>query len=147
MQHLTAITHTRFSLLRFRSPLLTESQLFSLPMGTEMFHFPTLPQTALYIQTAVTKHNFGSIQGSPIRKSTDQNSSTNSPWLIAGYNVLHRLLVPRHPPTTLSSLQTKTQNARKLQRCSHPLYNSQTTSTPPKDQKIQPSSGPPETPN
>ena len=27
-----------------------------------------------------------------------------SPWLIAGYNVLHRLLVPRHPPIALSSL-------------------------------------------
>ena len=29
--------------IRFRSPLLTESQLFSLPVGTEMFHFPTFP--------------------------------------------------------------------------------------------------------
>ena len=28
--------------------------LFSLPVGTEMFHFPTFPPTALYIQTAVT---------------------------------------------------------------------------------------------
>ncbi len=37
------ITCTRFSLLRFRSPLLTESQLFSLPTGTEMFHFPAFP--------------------------------------------------------------------------------------------------------
>lgn len=44
------------------------------------------------------------IQGFPIRKSTDQRSFTNSPWLIAGYNVLHRLLVPRHPPIALSSL-------------------------------------------
>ena len=43
-------------------------------------------------------------QGFPIRKSTDQSSFTSSPWLIAGYNVLHRLLVPRHPPTALSSL-------------------------------------------
>src|ERR1700733_9823997 len=31
------------AILRFRSPLLTESQLFSLPTGTEMFHFPALP--------------------------------------------------------------------------------------------------------
>ena len=43
-------------------------------------------------------------QGFPIRKSTDQSSFTSSPWLIAGYNVLHRLLMPRHPPTALSSL-------------------------------------------
>ena len=28
--------------------------LFSLPVGTEMFHFPTFPPTALYIQAAVT---------------------------------------------------------------------------------------------
>ena len=37
----------------------------------------------------------------------DQSSFTNSPWLIAGYNVLHRLLVPRHPPTALSSLSNQ----------------------------------------
>ena len=29
-----------FGLLRVRSPLLTESQLISIPGGTEMFHFP-----------------------------------------------------------------------------------------------------------
>ena len=53
MQHLPAITHIRFGLFRFRSPLLTESRLFSLPVGTEMFHFPTFPPTSLYIQEAV----------------------------------------------------------------------------------------------
>jgi hypothetical protein len=56
-QHLPAITPTRFSLIRFRSPLLTESQLFSLPVGTEMFHFPTFPPHTLYIQATVTGHN------------------------------------------------------------------------------------------
>lgn len=30
----------RFGLFRVRSPLLTESLLFSFPQGTEMFHFP-----------------------------------------------------------------------------------------------------------
>src|SRR5690625_2925685 len=40
------ITRTRFSPIRFRSPLLTESLLFSLPAGTEMFHFPAFPLTA-----------------------------------------------------------------------------------------------------
>ena len=53
-----AITRARFSLLRFRSPLLTESLLFSSPTGTEMFHFPALPPTALYIQTAATPHDW-----------------------------------------------------------------------------------------
>ncbi len=56
-QRLPAITLVRFSLIRFRSPLLTESQLFSSPTGTEMFHFPASPPTALYIQTAATPHN------------------------------------------------------------------------------------------
>src|SRR5665648_249481 len=54
MQRLPAITHDRFSLIRFRSPLLTESRLLSLPVGTEMFHFPTFPPPALYIQAGVT---------------------------------------------------------------------------------------------
>ena len=43
-------------------------------------------------------------QGFPIRKSPDQSLVTSSPGLIAGSNVLHRLLVPRHPPIALSSL-------------------------------------------
>ena len=45
----------RFSLFRVRSPLLTESLLFSLPAGTEMFHFPAFPLPALYIQAGVTR--------------------------------------------------------------------------------------------
>ena len=40
------------------------------------------------------------IPGFPIRTSPDHSSLTNSPGLIAGHNVLHRLLVPRHPPIT-----------------------------------------------
>ena len=55
VQRLPAITHARFSLFRFRSPLLTESLLLSLPVGTEMFHFPTFPLPALYIQAGVTR--------------------------------------------------------------------------------------------
>src|SRR4029079_5323921 len=45
------------AILRFRSPLLTESQLFSLPTGTEMFHFPALPPDWLYIHQQVTRHH------------------------------------------------------------------------------------------
>jgi hypothetical protein len=55
-QRLPAITRVRFSLFRFRSPLLTESLLFSLPVGTEMFHFPTFPPNALCVQAPVTGH-------------------------------------------------------------------------------------------
>ena len=56
-QRLLAITPARFSLFRFRSPLLSESLLFSLPVGTEMFHFPTFPPTTLCVQVTVTGHD------------------------------------------------------------------------------------------
>ena len=56
-QRLTTITPVWFSLFRFRSPLLTESLLFSLPVGTEMFHFPTFPLPALCVQAGVTGHD------------------------------------------------------------------------------------------
>jgi hypothetical protein len=56
-QPLPGITRERFSLIRFRSPLLPESLLFSLPAGTEMFHFPAFPPHRLYIQRQVTAHN------------------------------------------------------------------------------------------
>jgi hypothetical protein len=55
-QRLPSITRDRFSLIRFRSPLLAESLLFSLPAGTEMFHFPAFPPHTLYIQMWVTGH-------------------------------------------------------------------------------------------
>ena len=60
-QPLPGITRHRFSLIRFRSPLLTESLLFSLPVGTEMFHFPTFPPHTLYIQVRVTAHDDGRV--------------------------------------------------------------------------------------
>ena len=56
-QRLPAITRKWFGLFRFRSPLLSESLLFSLPVGTEMFHFPTFPPTALCVQAEVTGHD------------------------------------------------------------------------------------------
>ncbi len=56
-QRLPAITLLEFGLFRFRSPLLSESLLFSLPEGTEMFHFPSFPPTALCVQAEVTGHD------------------------------------------------------------------------------------------
>ena len=48
--------------------------------------------------------------GFPIRTPPDQRSVANSPGLIAGSNVLLRLLMPRHPPCALHSLSlTNTQ--------------------------------------
>jgi hypothetical protein len=42
--------------------------------------------------------------GFPIRKSPDQSLLSGSPRLIAASHVLHRHLLPRHPPYALSSL-------------------------------------------
>src|SRR3954469_19434529 len=47
------------------------------------------------------------VPGSPIRTPWDHSSVDNSPRPIAASHVLHRLLVPRHPPTALSNLTTK----------------------------------------
>jgi hypothetical protein len=60
-QRLPAITRNKFGLFRFRSPLLAESLLLSLPAGTEMFHFPALPPTALCIQAGATVHDDGRV--------------------------------------------------------------------------------------
>ena len=46
-----------FRLVRFRSPLLTESRFLSLPEGTEMFQFPSLALPVLCIQTGVGGHD------------------------------------------------------------------------------------------
>src|SRR3954449_7659757 len=47
------------------------------------------------------------VGGSPIRTSSDHSSVGSSPRLIAASYVLHRLLVPRHPPCALTNLATK----------------------------------------
>src|SRR3954469_14412726 len=51
-------------------------------------------------------HTTGLVRGSPIRTSSDQRSVGSSPRLIAASYVLHRLLVPRHPPCALNNLTT-----------------------------------------
>ena len=55
----------RFGLFRVRSPLLAESQLFSLPAGTKMFQFPAF---ALPIRKYLVFNQVGY----PIRKCPDQ---------------------------------------------------------------------------
>ena len=86
-------------LLRFRSPLLSESRLMSFPRATEMFQFTRFAShgyvfTMRYLQEV----------GFPIRKSPDQSLFASSPRLIAGYHVLRRLSSPRHPPHALVRL-------------------------------------------
>ena len=64
----TGLTSLRFGLFPFRSPLLGESRLISIPVGTEMFHFPTWASHHLCIQWRI-----GGINrlGFPIRTSSD----------------------------------------------------------------------------
>jgi hypothetical protein len=50
-----------------------------------------------------------------IRTSSDQRPFAGFPKLIAGYRVLRRLSMPRHPPCTLNSLTTVTDHR-------HPPY-------------------------
>ena len=47
------------------------------------------------------------VVGFPIRKSPDITPVCGSPKLIAACHVLHRLILPRHPPCALSSLTIK----------------------------------------
>ena len=116
MQRLPAITHDRFSLIRFRSPLLTESRLLSLPVGTEMFHFPTFPPPALYIQAGVT--GLASSRVSPFGNpritvwlSTPRGlSQIPTSFFGSWYQGIHRAPLKTWP-----------------QRCSRPLCSSQNT--------------------
>ena len=115
-QRLPAVTRERFSLFRFRSPLLTESRLLSLPVGNEMFHFPTFPPLALCVQARVTGHD--SCRVSPFRNP----------------RIKARLTAPRglsQPPT--SFIGSWCQGIHRVplitwpQRCSRPLCSSQAT--------------------
>jgi hypothetical protein len=47
------------------------------------------------------------VPGYPIRTPWDHSLVDSSPRPIAASHVLHRLLVPRHPPSALSNLTTK----------------------------------------
>ena len=100
-QRLRAITRHRFGLFPFRSPLLGESRLLSLPTGTEMFQFPALASYAYGFSAGSAGI---SRRGLPHSGIPGLASVCDYPGLIAAYHALHRLLVPRHPPYTLSSL-------------------------------------------
>ena len=96
-----AVHARRFGLFRVRSPLLAESLLFSVPVGTEMVHFPTLPSI-----TYVFSDGYSGISRSGFPHSGIPGSKPvcGSPGLFAAYHALHRHLAPRHSPCALSSL-------------------------------------------
>ena len=79
----------------FARHYLGNHYLFSLPIGTKMFQFPTL---ALYICRVSSLQDDG-LSHSEIRVSKIICIYTR---LIAAYHVLHRLCEPRHPPCALS---------------------------------------------
>ena len=54
-KNLRKIIPTRFGLVPVRSPLLRESLLFYIPLGTEMFHFPRSSSTTLCIQVEIAE--------------------------------------------------------------------------------------------
>ena len=56
-------SHKSLGSSAFARHYLRNHWLFSLPRGTKMFQFPRLPQSILYIQTGVNRHN--SVRVSP----------------------------------------------------------------------------------
>ena len=115
-QPLPGITHKRFSLLRFRSPLLPESRLFSLPTGTEMFHFPAFPPHRLYIQRQVTAHNDCRVPpfGHPriTARLTTPRGLSRPPTSFIGswYQGIHRAPLTTWPQMLASTVQFSTNN-------------------------------------
>ena len=118
-QPLPGITRTWFSLIHVRSPLLAESQVFSSPTGTEMFHFPASTSTQTMHSSA--GNTTQPVLGSPIRTSSDQRFVDNSPRHNAASHVLHRLSMPRHPPYALNNqtIIQHTQTHTTTQRAAH----------------------------
>ena len=92
----------RFGLLRFRSPLLTESISLSFPPVTEMFHFTEYCDLFL-ILFRKRRYPITDIR-LPHSEITGSKPVCGSPMLIAAYHVLHRLLAPRHPLYALNNL-------------------------------------------
>ncbi len=101
VQRIHAITDSWFGLIPFRSSLLRESLLLSLPPGTEIFHFPGLASTPYGFRC-----RYGSITCRRFPHSGTPGSTPVSgfPGLFAAYYALPRLRAPRHPPYALSRL-------------------------------------------
>src|SRR4051794_31654626 len=93
-------------LVRFRSPLLTESRLMSFPPATEMFQFAGFASHAYGFSMG---YPYGWVAHSEIPGST---IARISPGLFAACHVLHRLSVPRHPPDALISRLSATPNGK-----------------------------------
>jgi hypothetical protein len=119
-QPLTSIPRTRFRLLRFRSPLLTESHLFSLPTGTEMFHFPAFPPTPYEFEMQVTRHDSRQVPpfGHPgiTARLTAPPGLSRPPTSFIGswYQGIHRPPLPTYPHTQHTHTYRRTTNTKML---------------------------------
>jgi hypothetical protein len=79
-----------------------------------MFQFPGFALKTLCIQVKSTwftillitpkRNNNTVLGGLPHSEIHGSKHILSSPWLIAEYHVLHRLLLPRHPPNALLAL-------------------------------------------
>ena len=65
------------------------------------FSSPRLPSDMLCIHISITRHNSS---GFPHSEISGSKLTYSSPKHIVVSNVLHRLLVPRHPPCALNNL-------------------------------------------
>src|SRR3954465_2360678 len=77
------------------------------------FTSPRYPPHPMYSDTGNTT---SLVLGFPIRTSSDPRSVGSSPRHIAASHVLHRPLMPRHPPCALKHLQQKHKNQKTIQR-------------------------------
>ena len=94
--------HARwFGLFRFRSPLLTESHVVFSSSGYLDVSVHRVPFHELWIGSGMTEVCSARFPHSDISGSM---GICPSPKLFAAYHVLHRLLVPRHPPYALISI-------------------------------------------
>ncbi len=101
---------TAAGLVRFRSPLLAESRLMSVPPATEMFQFAGFASRT-YEFSAGYPQELPLAGGLPHSEIPGSTIARISPGLFAACRVLHRLSVPRHPPDALVS-RSITRDAR-----------------------------------
>src|SRR4051794_34351521 len=147
---------TGLASIRFRSPLLTESRLFSSPVGTEMFHFPTFPPHALCVQARVTPHDWCGVPpfGNPrinARLTAPRGLSQPPTSFIGSWCPgIHRVPLttwphkkPHPAPPEGSSERAYTNSCYRVRRCSRPLCSSQrpTSHRPPDPTRPEPPTG------
>lgn len=94
----TGLTWYRFRLFPFRSPLLRKSLCFLFLALLRCFsscRSPSYPMNSDKNTLTLIRVDFS------IRKPSDQCLIDSSPKFLAVFRLLHRLLMPRHPPKAL----------------------------------------------